>query len=715
MLSVLRITRAEFAKVFKKPTVYIMAFILAIVLVISLLTYSPVERTSRSVSVDGDNGGTVYSLFMSSSETGDTKKKFDDEYITPTNSKITFYRQLLDRETALNKTYDSFKKSYNNLSTTYKNDPNASNLTELLDVCQSQLQTILDTYGNFTAFTSQESLNNIIYYKKDTIRTTYYFESKAFDVKENGSDYTYAKLKSQHIPNLVSDATTPQSFINSIEINDYIKILDNMIKYGSNIVYNSLNEILVEMDNQKNIMIESSKNLSEASKLRMTESINNIKELSTDFKSLIDGLTSSNVIYVVHTTKDYTKFADYHEALLKDYNNIKNDPQEPLEIESKTAFKVKFTQTNYIGKFQEYLNTIEFITPNEEFVKLLESYKTTTETNQTKILLKINELKTETATDKILDEITNYMLLGETYQNIIDNEVLNEFSNTLTLSQMKDAKNIDLKNYNEYENKHTISQLAYQLNNNIYSNHIGGTFSLNQTITTKANMLDFTYYSLKLCTVLIIIFTVMMIANLITSETDSGTIKLLLIRPYRRSTILFGKILATFFFSLSFLTFAFVVSMVAGYFMFGAPIVSQVLVTFNAGKSFLISPISLILLHLLSCAGDILFYLIIALTVSVLFRSYIGAISTSLIIYLGSVVAGAMLSNTAIFAFLPFTNISWFRFFGGEILPSSSGLNAILSSPVHSYQNIWLSIGISVGFSIILSIITFISFKRRDF
>lgn len=713
MLSVLRITRAEFAKVFKKPTVYIMAVILAAVLVISLLTYSPVVKTTRTVSIDGDNGATVYSLFMSTSESSDTKQKFDDEYTAPTNAKITFYRQLLDRETALNKTYSDFQKSYGELNSTYKANDKAPNLPTLLDTCQSQLQTLIDTYGDFSAFTSQESLNNIIYYKKASIRNSYYFDSIPFDAKEGNSTYTYATLKNQYIPNLTSDSTTPQSFINSIEINQYFTILDNMVKYGSNIVYNSLSEILNEINNQKDTLITSSKNLSELSKARIIETIGNIKELSSDFKALVDGLTSSNIIYVVHTTTDYTKFADYQEALLKDYANV--NLNDTIEIESKTTFRVKFIQADYVGKFREYLNSIQFITPTEEFVKAIETYKTTTETNQANILLKINDLKTETSTEGILDQITNYMLLGETYKNIVDNEVLKEFSNSLSLSQMKDAKNIDLKNYNTYQNKHIITELKYQLDNNIYSNEIGGTFSLNQTISTKENMLDFTYYSLKLCTVLIIIFTVMMIANLITSETDSGTIKLLLIRPYRRSTILFGKILATFFFSLSFLLFAFVVSMVAGYFMFGAPMVSQVLVTFNASKSFLINPMTLTFLHLLSCAGDILFYLIIALAVSVLFRSYIGAISTSLIIYIGSIVVAAMLSNSALFAFLPFTNISWFRYFGGEILASNAGLSAVLATPVHSYQSIWLSMGISVGFSVILAIITFISFKRRDF
>ena len=182
--------------------------------------------------------------------------------------------------------------------------------------------TLVDTYGDFSVFASQESLNNVIYYKKASIKNSYYFDTKAFDTKEGNSEYTYAKLKNQYIPNLTGDSTTPQSFINSIEINQYIQMLENMVDYGSNIIYNTLDEILKEIDHQKDVLVENSKNLSEQSKLGMLTAIANIKELSTDFKQLVDGLTSNNVIYVVHTTKDYSKFADYHEVLLKDYEKV---------------------------------------------------------------------------------------------------------------------------------------------------------------------------------------------------------------------------------------------------------------------------------------------------------------------------------------------------------------------------------------------------------
>lgn len=102
--------------------------------------------------------------------------------------------------------------------------------------------------------------------------------------------------------------------------------------------------------------------------------------------------------------------------------------------------------------------------------------------------------------------------------------------------------------------------------------------------------------------------------------------------------------------------------------------------------------------------------------VSVLFRSYIGAISTSLLIYIGALVLGAYLSGSAVYAFLPFTNVSLFRYFGGEILAKeASGIGVLLGSPIHSLQNFWLSFGLTTGFSIIMLIITFISFKRRDF
>jgi len=713
MLSVFRITRAEFAKVFKKPTVYIMAIILAIVLVISLVSYSPTVRTNRVVSIDADSGSKVYSVFMGDSTTSDTKKKLDEEYIDLTNNKIIFYRNLFNRNNSLNKDYTELVNNFKVLESEFNNNNSSVNLPSLLTASKDSFTKTLNNYADMTAFLSYENLSNIINYTNSNLNESKFYEVKYFDIDQNNKYFNYITLKNTYLPQLLNE-TNVSSYINMVNKNNYLGLFENIVNYGNDIIYNTLNDLLTDIENTQstfvNLVSGSSKN--EANKAKMLETLETLNTNIKDFKTLVDGLTSNDAIYVVHTSTAYEVFTNHYNEFVTIYSKV---DKSVLEYTSKVECVKALLNSSYLNGFHNYLDSIQFIDIDLDYVENLESYKTLAESNQTAILDKIKEYKAETSTSNILHEITNYMMLGETYTNAINNEVLKQFSTSLSLNEMKDAKNIDLSDFNEYNNKNNIAQLRYQLEKNIYSNEIGGTFSLNQTITTKENMLDFTYYALKICTMLIIIFTVMMIANLITSETDSGTIKLLLIRPYKRSTILFGKILATFFFSLSFLLFAFVVSLIAGFFMFGAPTVSQVLVTFNASKTFLINPFLLILLFFLSCAGDILFYLIVALTVSVLFRSYIGAISTSLIIYVGSLVVGSLLSNAAVYAYLPFTNISWFRFFGGEIMPSKFGLSTILASPVHSFQNIWLSIGISVGFSIILSIITFITFKRRDF
>lgn len=713
MGSVFRITRAEFAKVFKKPTVYIMAFILALVLIISLVSYSPVVRTNKTVSIDADSGSKVYSVFMGNSTTSDTKEKFDKEYFELTNNRILFYRNLLNRSTALNNNYNELINNFKALESEYNKNNSSENLSVLLENSKNGFSKTLNSYADMTAFINYESLDKIINYTNSNLNGDKFYEIKYFD-KTDSKYYNYKSLKDTYLPQLINE-TNISSFINMVKINNYIDMFGNLVVYGENIIYNSLNDLLNDIKSTQTrfINLVSSSSQTQANKEQTITTLETLNTNIKDFKTLIDGLTTNEATYVVHTNSSYEKFTNNYDEFITIYSKV--NVSDKQEYTSKVECAKALQASSYLTGFHNYLDSIEFINNNLEFVENLEVYSKISTTNQNSILEKIAGYKTETSTTKIIYEITNYMLLGETYTNAVEFEVLKQFSTTLSLDQMKDAKNIDLTNYNEYNNRNSIAQLKYKLENNLYSNEIGGTFSLNQTITTKENMLDFTYYSLKLCTLLIIIFTVMMIANLITSETDSGTIKLLLIRPYKRSTILFGKILATFFFSLSFLLFAFIVSLVAGFFMFGAPIVSQVLVTFNASKTFLISPFLLILLFFLSCAGDILFYLIIALTVSVLFRSYIGAISTSLIIYVGSLVVGALLSNSAVYAYLPFTNVSWFRFFGGEILPAKFGISTLLSSPVHSFQTIWLSIGISVGFSIILSIITFITFKRRDF
>ena len=83
MRGVFRITKAEFIKIFKKPTVYIMAFILMLACVLSLFLYSPTPRQDLSVKLSDENAITNYNIFMS--DIGSDNKKTYDSTILDTD------------------------------------------------------------------------------------------------------------------------------------------------------------------------------------------------------------------------------------------------------------------------------------------------------------------------------------------------------------------------------------------------------------------------------------------------------------------------------------------------------------------------------------------------------------------------------------------------------------------------------------------------------
>ena len=150
----------------------------------------------------------------------------------------------------------------------------------------------------------------------------------------------------------------------------------------------------------------------------------------------------------------------------------------------------------------------------------------------------------------------------------------------------------DFDKYNEYLYNERITTNKYYLENNKYSNSYINNFSLAQNSSTETNVFDFMYFSLEICAVVITIFAMMQICNLITNETESGTITLLLVRPYKRGKIITAKLLTTIFFVLTFMLFASLITFAGGMAMFGYES-RLILAVFNSQAIFEISPILL--------------------------------------------------------------------------------------------------------------------------
>ena len=601
-MNIFRITRAEFSKVFKKPTVFIMAFILAFALVISLFSYKPVTRTSNTVSIDGDNASIIYSTFMGSSQTSDTKARFDTTLFDPTDAKINIYKEIYDYNYMLSHNFDRINTNFVNLrNASATNDTQA--LPTLLQDVKDSFNDFLNAYADLSSFGDADSnLYKLVTAKN--LQQKPFYQVRNFDVIKGGTSYSYETLKNDFNTNLNSISNVSQ-FITYININQYIEIMENMCNYGLNLIYNILNDYITEIYNtQQKFILLVKGDLNDENKEALVTTANQFRV--TGFQSLCELLVNNDTIIALHTQANYDRLINAVEEFKIIQSKISQDK---TEITSKEDATKELQKSSYLSDLLYYIKSLSFIQIDKGFIESLQSTSTQVTLNKSAIINTIEETKQNIETAPIIENITNYMMLGNAYRDIVEFKINAQIYKTVPLEKMKASKNANLSDYNEYNNKQQITALTYQLENNVYNN-IGSVLSLNHTMTSEKNMYDFTYYALKIATLLIIIFTVMMIANLITSETDSGTIKLLLVRPFRRGTVLTGKILATFFFSLSFLILSFVISMVSGYYMFGVPNVSELLVTFNASTTFLIKPIYLILLFLLSCAGDILFYLI---------------------------------------------------------------------------------------------------------
>ena len=90
-MGVFRIARAEFIKIFKKPSVYLMGVILAAVLVLSLLFFEPANKQSYAVNLDGVTVGQVYDKFT------------NDENVSSGDIKQSKYNQTIADNLTLHK------------------------------------------------------------------------------------------------------------------------------------------------------------------------------------------------------------------------------------------------------------------------------------------------------------------------------------------------------------------------------------------------------------------------------------------------------------------------------------------------------------------------------------------------------------------------------------------------------------------------------------
>lgn len=699
-MGVFRIARAEFIKIFKKPSVYMMGVILAAVLVLSLLFFQPVGKQNIIVKLNGSTVGQLYDMFTNDSNpaSGDIKKSNYDAQIAESLNQVNFYKTINERNESLSKVNGEFIILYNDLKTQISKEDNETKINETYTALKKKLDQYNTTFNN-----NQDLINNSEFYSHFTTLSIY------SDLKSVLTELT----------NRSNDGSTPQIYVNFVENNNYIEKINSIYSINKNFVSSTINYYKDQIKLKHTEYYNSVINSSTSQTLFLTLK-NNLKTEIENFSKtlkLLENDTYDLCFININNLKELNNSITEAISIIESYD----DPNS-----NETALK---KHTNIVTK----LHNLNLPSKIENFNKSLINYSVSTETlNDLEKILKENveELKNgintsietlnNTPSSENLKDINDFNNLITNYKGLaLNSKTLVDLTiNLEAVTPLNSNKIVEYNGFNDfniYEAKENITRANYFIKNGLYNQDYNDVFAFNKNSGLETSAYDFMFYAMKIATLIITVFAIFMAASLMASEYDSGTIKLLAIRPFKRWKIITGKLLATMIFVLIFVLFSFLTSLVAGVCLYPLDN-TTILAIFNSTQAFAIHPMLLMLLNIACIILEIFFYTVIALSISTMFRSYTAAISTSCIMFILALSLNILFGGAYWYSFIPFINADLFKFFGGSFLTTQvGGINQLFVPTLLTNANFYISLGIYGGTILILLIITYIVFKVKDF
>lgn len=196
------------------------------------------------------------------------------------------------------------------------------------------------------------------------------------------------------------------------------------------------------------------------------------------------------------------------------------------------------------------------------------------------------------------------------------------------------------------------------------------------------------------------VFIIVIGAGIVATEFSTGTIKLLLIRPVKRSKILLSKYIATLVFALIMLLTMFVSSFLVGSALFGINGVDLPYLVYSGGevveRNMIVQIVSLYGLNSI----DMIMMVTFAFTISTVFRSSSLAIGLSL-----------FLMFTGQQLVMVFSEYEWAKY----ILFANTNLSQYISgTPVVEGMTLSFSITILIVYFIFFTVVSWVIFNKRD-
>lgn len=416
----------------------------------------------------------------------------------------------------------------------------------------------------------------------------------------------------------------------------------------------------------------------------------NISILKDEMQSLDTNLSSDLEIYV----SDKTTIDTYE--LLKKYD--KNSWQYEIIKENGTDYISQINQCKYILKNENALKTVQ--NQYDEFLKKLDKNNWRTFAEEELAMLK-QTTKDQTEIDKSdnsqdiqIEALEMRLKYNIEYGNNYKNKALSNYvQNSLMVADLEKNNNKtyeEKQQYQEAKAEQAKSKYAIENDKDIYSEN---------------NLRSMLLKTLSEYELFIIITIVLVAGAIVSDEFNKGTIKLLLVRPYKRSKILLAKFITVLITLLATIIVVCILQFIISGIFFGfnslnIPVAEY---NFNSGK---IIEMSIFKKMLIQIAGKLPIYILLgtlAFSLSTLFNNTAVAISVTLLGYMSSDIINQFAHYFKIkwLKFFVTPNWDFTQFYFGK-LPNMEGITLLFSA------------AICLVYFIIMLTYSFLVFKHRN-
>lgn len=454
---------------------------------------------------------------------------------------------------------------------------------------------------------------------------------------------------------------------------------------------------------------------------RKTRTIAIFNELRTKCSDITNYLASSIKdtklnFYMSQADYDfiYSKFLNLHDDLLADYStyNLKDFISRAEILRDKYKAFLEGIDKQTPSEISQKLNSFEKIELDAKiFKEMIDTYYTEPVEKLEKIYFKnVEDVYAEIATSNEQEDIAKLNVPISQYYSYA-NMNMTVLKNKFTLYHIGDKTDTQLKELvgfsevSKYQLTEQIQTYQYLLDNGKFDYDYLTSFNFNISSGETPNVYDYTFFTMQILTLLISIFTIFYACSSIAGDQSTGTMKMIAIRPYSRNKLFAGKYISCFLFALLLLVVSFVASFVVGAVSYGITF-APCLIVFNSTVVAEISPLIILLIYFLSLAFNVMFFISLAMFLSLICKSNtLSVFLTSIILIVGLVLNG--LVGAVWLKYFPLAHLDLFKYLGNSQL-------GLFSNNILPDTNFVLSFGIVFGLIVFMNIFSHIIFKHRD-